>query len=87
MEEGDNREGRVLGRGVTGSGMRVRVRVFGREVRELEVRRGTRVEDVLEALGLNPEEVLVLLDGQLVTEDKLLPEDAELEVVSVVSGG
>jgi len=67
--------------------MRVRVRVFGREVRELEVRRGTRVEDVLEALGLNPEEVLVLLDGQLVTEDKLLPEDAELEVVSVVSGG
>ena len=67
--------------------MRVRVRVFGREVRELEVRRGTRVEDVLEALGLNPEEVLVLLDGQLVTEDKLLPEDAELEVISVVSGG
>jgi len=67
--------------------MRVRVRVFGREVRELEARRGTRVEDVLEALGLNPEEVLVLLDGQLVTEDKLLPEDAELEVVSVVSGG
>lgn len=87
MEEGDNREERVLGRGVAGSGMKVKVNIFGREVRELEVRRGTRIEDLLEALGLNPEEVLVLLNGKLVPEDKLLPENAELEIVSVVSGG
>jgi len=67
--------------------MIVRVRIFGRETREVEIRRGARIEDLLEVLGLNPEEVLVLLGGRLVTEDLVLPEGAELEVVSVVSGG
>ncbi len=38
-------------------------------------------------LGLNPETVLFVVNGQLVTEDYHLNDDDVVEVVSVVSGG
>ena len=45
------------------------------------------VEDVLAHLDINPETVLVIHDGTLVTKDDVLPEDAEVEIRSVISGG
>jgi tRNA(Ile)-lysidine synthase TilS/MesJ/sulfur carrier protein ThiS len=42
---------------------------------------------VLEKLGINPETVLVIHDSTLVTKDHMLPDDAEVEVRSVISGG
>lgn len=42
---------------------------------------------VLETLGINPETVLVIHDATLVTKDVVLPDDAEVEIRPVISGG
>ncbi|MBW3601101.1 MAG: tRNA(Ile)-lysidine synthetase [Actinobacteria bacterium] len=46
-----------------------------------------RVSQVLERFDVNPETVLVIHAGQLVTKDHLLPDDAEVELRPVISGG
>jgi sulfur carrier protein ThiS len=43
--------------------------------------------DALKTAGLNPEEVLVVRNGQLVTEDTVLQEGDEVKLVAVISGG
>lgn len=45
------------------------------------------VADVLDHLGIPPHTVLVICDGQLLTADQLLAEDAEVEIRPVISGG
>jgi tRNA-5-methyluridine54 2-sulfurtransferase len=45
------------------------------------------VARVLDVLGINPETVLVIHDATLVTKDHVLPEDAEVEIRPVISGG
>jgi tRNA-5-methyluridine54 2-sulfurtransferase len=63
---------------------------------KVKLRNPDRVEEVpgpapvfrvLEQLGLNPETVLVIHEQTLVTKDHLLPDDAEVEIRSVISGG
>ncbi|HUH06306.1 MAG TPA: ATP-binding protein [Egibacteraceae bacterium] len=45
------------------------------------------VSRVLSKLDINPETVLVIHDGALITKDHVVPDDAELEVRPVISGG
>jgi sulfur carrier protein ThiS len=45
------------------------------------------VHDLLMTIGLNPESVLTLKDGKLITEKTRLGEEAEIKLVGVVSGG
>lgn len=45
------------------------------------------VADLLAELEINPETVLVIHDGGLVTRDHVLPDEAEVEIRSVISGG
>jgi tRNA(Ile)-lysidine synthase TilS/MesJ/sulfur carrier protein ThiS len=45
------------------------------------------VSTVVERLGVNPETVLVICDGELVTKDHVLPDDAKVEIRPVISGG
>jgi tRNA-5-methyluridine54 2-sulfurtransferase len=45
------------------------------------------VAEVLDRLDLNPHTVLVIHDGQLVTADHDLADDAEVEIRPVISGG
>jgi uncharacterized protein (TIGR00269 family) len=47
----------------------------------------TNVAAVLDRLDVNPETVLVICAGELVTKDHVLPDDAEIEVRPVISGG
>jgi tRNA-5-methyluridine54 2-sulfurtransferase len=63
---------------------------------KVKLRNPERVEEVpgpapvwrvLERLAINPETVLVIHDGTLVTKDVMLPADAEVEVRPVISGG
>jgi sulfur carrier protein len=55
--------------------------------REVEVTGGRRVGDVLAELSVNPDTVLVIRAGELITrEERLRPED-EIEVRPVISGG
>jgi sulfur carrier protein ThiS len=45
------------------------------------------IHDLLITIGLNPESVLALKDGKLVTEKTRLGEEAEIKLIGVVSGG
>jgi tRNA-5-methyluridine54 2-sulfurtransferase len=55
--------------------------------REHEVAGPASVRRVLEQLDVNPETVLVIHEGELVTKDHVLADDAVVEVRSVISGG
>ena len=55
--------------------------------RVAEVPGPATVARVLEHLAINPETVLVIYDRTLVTKDVVLPDDAEVEVRPVISGG
>lgn len=46
-----------------------------------------RVAGVLAHLEINPETVLVISDGELVTKDHVLTDDASVEIRPVISGG
>lgn len=45
------------------------------------------VKQLLKNLKQNPEQVLVVRADELLTEDELLTNDAEIKILSVVSGG
>jgi sulfur carrier protein len=64
--------------------MRVRLRNPDREV---EVAGGRTVRDVLGELDVNPDTVLVIRGGELLTRETYLTHADELEVRPVISGG
>ena len=43
--------------------------------------------DAIKKVRLDPESVLVMVNGKLVTDDTILKEDDEVKLVAVVSGG
>ena len=55
--------------------------------REVDVTGGRQVRDVLAELGVNPDTVLVIRAGELVTRETRVGEADELEVRPVISGG
>ena len=64
--------------------MKVRLRNPDREVRVV----GERVVGaVLDELGIVPDTVLVIRDGELITRDTPVDDEDELEVRPVISGG
>ena len=64
--------------------MKVRLRNPDREV---EVVGGRPVHAVLHELGMNPDTVLVIRGGELVTRETRLDDADEIEVRPVISGG
>src|SRR5204862_7819951 len=67
-------------------GGRVRVRLRNPD-RELEVAGSRTVRDVLSELGIDPDTVLVIRAGTLVTREGRLEDGDEIEVRPVISGG
>ena len=65
--------------------MQVTVDVLGGERRELEVHEGTYA-DILDAVGLSPNEASVLVDGRPVPADQPI-EEAHVQVLRMVKGG
>ncbi|MBA3622106.1 MAG: hypothetical protein H0W51_07275, partial [Euzebyales bacterium] len=61
--------------------------VFRNPTRTEQIAGPARVGDVLARLDVNPETVLVIHEGTLVTKDAVIGDDAELEVRPVISGG
>jgi sulfur carrier protein len=55
--------------------------------REVEVAGGRSVHDVLAELSVNPDTVLVIRAGELITREERLGSDDEIEVRPVISGG
>ncbi|MGH2629427.1 MAG: MoaD/ThiS family protein [Actinomycetota bacterium] len=64
--------------------MKVRLRNPDREV---EVAGGRAVREVLDELGVNPDTVLVIRGGELMTRHDRVAEGDDLEVRPVISGG
>ena len=65
--------------------MKVVLRTPQREERELEGR--MTVAEVLAALDIEPEGVIVARGGELLTADALVGDDDEIEVIRAISGG
>lgn len=55
--------------------------------REVEVVGGRAVRAVLDDLGVNPDTVLVIRSGELVTRETRLDDSDEIEIRPVISGG
>jgi sulfur carrier protein len=55
--------------------------------REVELAGGRPIRDVLEELGVDPDTVLVIRGGELVTRHERVGHDDELEIRPVISGG
>ncbi|GAB4438630.1 MAG: MoaD/ThiS family protein [Anaerolineae bacterium] len=54
---------------------------------QYEVRPGMTVRDAIRKCGLQPEAVLPVRDGKLITEDVVLKEGDRIKLVAVISGG
>lgn len=55
--------------------------------REVEVRGGRRVREILEELRVLPETVLVIRGDRLMTTDQVVADGDEIELRPVMSGG
>jgi sulfur carrier protein ThiS len=52
-----------------------------------ELRGNTTIRDAIKKIGLDPQAVLALRDGKLVTDDTIAGPDDTIKLVAVVSGG
>ncbi len=48
---------------------------------------GMTARDAIRKVGLDPEAVLVVRNGELVTDDVILRDEDEVKLIAVVSGG
>jgi sulfur carrier protein len=55
--------------------------------REWELPGGMTARDATKKVGLDPEAVLVVRNGELVTDDVILSDGDEVKLIAVVSGG
>ena len=55
--------------------------------KQYETKPNITARDALKKIGLDPESVLVVVNGKLVTDDVVLREGDEVKLVAVVSGG
>jgi sulfur carrier protein len=65
----------------------MRVRIRNPQRREVDVQGVKLVDQLLAKLELNPESLLVLVNGEMVTGDHRLAEEDTVEIVSAISGG
>ncbi len=54
---------------------------------EWELRGGMTARAAMKKVGLDPEALLVVRGGQLVTDDTLLRDEDEVKLIAIVSGG
>ncbi len=54
---------------------------------EFEIRSGMTLRDALIKLNIEPESVIPVRDGELLTDDELLEDGDQIRLVAVISGG
>ncbi|MEN3046873.1 MAG: MoaD/ThiS family protein [Candidatus Hydrothermales bacterium] len=59
---------------------------IGREIKIIEGE-NYRVYDIFKILNFNPEEYIVIRNSEVLTEDEVLKDDDEIELIRVISGG
>ena len=55
--------------------------------KKFEVKENITARDALKKIGIDPESVLITVNGKLVTDDVILREGDVVKLVAVVSGG
>ena len=55
--------------------------------KEYEVRAGMTVRDALKKIGIHPDSVLSVRNGELITDDEILREGDSIRLIAVISGG
>jgi len=55
--------------------------------KEYDANAGTTLRDAVKKIGLQPETVLAVVDGKLVTDDTIVREGMQIKLVAVISGG
>jgi sulfur carrier protein ThiS len=55
--------------------------------REVDLEGGCPVREVLRELGVDPDTVLVIREGELITREAQVGQDDRLEIRPVISGG
>lgn len=55
--------------------------------KKFEVKENMTARDALKKIGIDPESVLISVNGKLVTDDVVLREGDEVKLVAVISGG
>lgn len=55
--------------------------------KKYDVKENITARDALKKVGIDPESVLVVVNGKLVTDDQVLREGDQVKLVAVVSGG
>lgn len=55
--------------------------------KEWELRGGMTARAAIKKVDLDPEAVLVVRNGQLVSDDTILAEEDEVKLIAVISGG
>lgn len=56
--------------------------------KEYEVAAGMTVRDAIKKVGLQPETILAVVEGKLITDDTIIkPEMKTIKLVAVISGG
>jgi sulfur carrier protein len=55
--------------------------------KELVLEGNRRVDALIKELGLNPEQVLVIRNDNLLTRDVLVRDDETVEILTAISGG
>ncbi len=55
--------------------------------REFEIEGSRKVDALIKELDLNPEQVLVIRNDDLLTRDVLIKNEDTVEIVSAISGG
>jgi len=48
---------------------------------------GTTLSELLRAININPETVIVVREGEVITEEEILYDKDKVELLSVISGG
>ena len=55
--------------------------------KEYEVRAGSTARHAIESIGLDPDAVLCVKDGELITDEAILEDGDEIRLIAVISGG
>jgi sulfur carrier protein len=55
--------------------------------KEFEVRSGMTIRHALEKLDIQPESVIPIREGELITDDEIIKDGEHIRLVPVISGG
>lgn len=61
--------------------------ILRREKEIREIKGDHKVSEILKILNLNPETVIIVKGEEILTPDKIVKDDEEIEIIPVISGG